>query len=290
MALFGKKKMDDSFPPAPVQQEEMVQTDDTVRTKLHFSEEWDLTTKEKYVYQFYHRRLPQLKEGQLSITGIKFLEENGELIVEAFIRNTVPQALNLHEVDLIVFDENNQPTAKNRFSLDLLGEIPPFSCTPWRFVFLAEDRLSDAAVSEKWKILFELKNRPEENLDLDPAWEDRLTEDKKTQLEGMLERLPKVGPKEVNIVGVELKFLDNQSLEAVVLIRNGTSQEVQIGQLPLTVEDAAGDIVCQGQFNLPPLKVKPNSAKPWAFVYPAELILKNDADFSSWRIFVKENK
>lgn len=225
----------------------------------------------------------------MSISGIKYLDRDGELVVEALIQNTVPKALNIQEVDLIVLDENNQPAAKKCFSFDQLGELPASSCTPWRFSFASIDRLSDAAASDQWKILFELKMKSkEEVLDLEPNWEERLIGEKKAHLESLLENLPKLGPKEVNICGVELTFLDNQALEAIVLIRNGTSQEIKISQLSLTIEDASGEIVCQGQFNLDSLTIRPKSAKPWAFVYPADMVLKHKPDLSNWRIFVKE--
>ena len=289
MAPFRNKMVDDRSIVESLDPEEKLHPDNTVETKLHFVDQWDMTSKDRYVYQYHHKKLPKLKEGQLSISGIKYLEIDGNLVVEAFIRNTVPKALNIQEADIIVLDENNQPAAKKRFSFDQLGELPPLTCTPWRFPFLAIDRLSDAAVSDQWKILFELKTKSkEEVLDLDPAWEERLTVEKKAHLESLLEKLPQLGPKEVNICGVELKFLDNQSLEATVLIRNGTSQELKITQLPLSVEDASGEIVCQGQFKLAPLTIKPKSAKPRAFVYPADLVLKDKPDLSKWRIFVKE--
>lgn len=291
MALFSKKKAVEHPVSGSSEREKKLPSDDTVETKLHFIDLWDMKSKDRYVYQYHHKKLPKLKENQLSISGVKFLEMDGQLVVEAFIRNTVPKALHMEDVDLIVFDENNQPAAKKRVSLDYLGELPPFSCTPLRFSFSAEERLSAAAVSNQWKILFELKTKSkEEALDLDPAWEERLTLEQKAYLEGLLKRLPKLGPKEVNIFGVELKPLADQSLQATVLIRNGTSQEVQIAQLPLTIEDASGEMVCHGQFNLAPLTIKPRSAKPWTFIYPAGLVLKHNPDLSKWRIFIKENK
>ena len=290
MALFEKKETDAAAKQNTSAQIEETEAADTVETTLHFPEQWDIPAKERYVYQFHHSRLPKLKANQLSISGYKFVEVNGNIEVEAFIRSTVDRPVQIEAVDLILFDETGQPAARKHDDWDELGELPPFSCTPWRFIFTQEDRLSDAAVNDKWQILFELKQKAEESLDLDPAWEERLTPEKKAHFENLLTKLPKLGPKEVNITGVELAFLENRSLEVIVLIRNGTEQEVQISQLPLTVEDATGEIVCQGQFTLPPLKVKPKGAKPWAFVYPAELIAKPDADFSKWKILVKQNK
>lgn len=288
MVIFSKKQDDDLEQATETHADEPA-ADDTVETKMHYPDYWDLTTKDRYVYQYYHRKLPKLKKGQLSITGIKFLEVDGEMVAEAFIRNTVPKAVKIQDVDLVVYDEKNQPAAKKRFSLDQLGELPPFSCTPCRFLFLAADRVSDVAVSDQWKILFEMKSGPkEETLDLDSSWEDKLTPENKAHFASVLKQLPPLGPKEVNLYGAEIKFLDQQSLEVIVFIRNGTSQNMRLGQLSLTVEDAAGELVCQGLFKLPPLTIKPRGAKPWAFVFPASLILKQEPDFSKWRIFVKQ--
>lgn len=295
MAIFSKKKDDNHSNLESVEQKDLDHpdepADDTVETKMYYPDYWDLTTKDRYVYQYYHRKLPKLKKGQISISGMKFLEVDGEMVVEAFIRNTVPKAVKIQAVDLVVYDENDQLAAKKRFSLDQLGELPPFSCTPCRFLFLAEDRVSEAAVSDKWKILFEMKtDSKEEVLDLDPSWEEKITQENKHHFETLLKNLPPLGPKEVNLYGAELNFLDNQSLQAIILIRNGTSQNMRLDQLPLTVEDADGDIVCQGLFKLPPLTVKPRAAKPWVFVFPPDLTLKKEADLSKWRIVVKQNQ
>lgn len=292
MSIFSKTKAK----PEEIEDQQAARTDrtedsDTVDTKLHYPPFWDISTKDRYILQFRHKRLAKLKQGQISITGLKFFEAgDGDIIVDAFIRNTVDQPVRIEAVDLVLYDEQNQLAAKGRFSLDELGELPPFTCTPWQFLFSAEDRVSDVIASDQWKIMFQLKTRSnKEVLDLDPDWEGRITAEQRTQLENMLTKLPPVGPKEVNISGVEIKFLENQSLQVVVLIRNGTAKNLQVSQLPLTVEDAAGDVVCQGQFQLSPLTVKSRGAKPWAFVYPANLILKKNPDLSRWKIFVKQN-
>ncbi|MDP4086637.1 MAG: accessory Sec system S-layer assembly protein [Bacillota bacterium] len=288
MAFFRKKKIDNHV---ESQEEIKNQEDDFVKTSLHFPEDWDVAPKEKYVFQYHHNKMAKLKNNQISIAAIKFLELDGEIVVEALIQNALPQPLKFQDVDLIIVDEENNPVAKKKFSLDHLGELPPATSTPFRFLFLNEDRLSNVSPADNWKILFQLKSpSTDETLDLEPGWEERLTPEKKAQLEGVLETLPKLGPEEVNIVGIDLKFHDNQSLEVIVLVRNGTSQHINLEQLPLSVEDTAGDLVCHGLFKLPPLQIKSNTAKPWAFVFPEDLILKKQPDFHNWRVFVKEGK
>lgn len=291
MALFRRKNIENHATEQTVEQQEITSfPDGAVETKLHFPENWEMATKERYIYQYHHRKLAKIKEGQLSIAGIGFYEVDGEIAVEALIQNAVPQPLRIQAVDLVLFDETNNLAARKRFSLDHLGELPPFTTTPWRFLFLAEDRLSDAPVSNQWKIQFELTTAANnEILDLDRGWEERLSSEKKLQLERLLAGLTQLGANEVNITGAEVKFLENDSMEVILLIRNGTSQELQLKKLPLVVEDAVGDIVCQGSFELPPLVVKPQRAKPWAFIFPASHVVKQDPDFSKWRVSVIQN-
>ncbi|MDP4085833.1 MAG: accessory Sec system S-layer assembly protein [Bacillota bacterium] len=289
MAMYQNKEVEeDSASSSQVVEikEDSKPEEEGVKTKLHFPTDWDILPKEKYIYQFHHQKLPKIHVGQASIYAIKFLEVNEEILVEAFIQNATEQALKFEEVDLVVVDEKGELAAKKTFSFELLEEFPPLSCTPWRFIFLKEDRVSVKTPSNEWKILFQVKT---ERLDLEKSWEESLTPEQKENFKRMLEKLPKMGKDEVNFTGIHVRFLENQSLEVMVFVRNGTSQGMQLEKLPLTLVDASGDVVCKGQFELPPLTVNPHTAKPWAFIFPLELIQKEQPDFSRWRIEVQNN-
>lgn len=291
MALFQKEEKEEVSSLEDKTSDESVQMEGaTVKTSLNIPEDWNVLPKERYIYQFHHQKLPKIKSGQVSIQGLKFLGVNGELVVEAFIQNALPKSLRFEKIDLIVVDENGEQMAKKGFSLDDLVEFPPLSSTPWRFLFLKEDILSEATPSDNWKILFEIRNSSrEEKLELEEAWENQLTVEQKEKLEDTLKGLPKLGADEVNFTGIGLRSFRNQSIEVTLLIRNGTSRAIQLEKLPLNLEDATGDLVCSGQFELPPLQMNPYTAKPWAFVFPESLIMKEQPDFSKWRIFVQQS-
>ena len=54
--------------------------------------------------------------------------------------------------------------------------------------------------------------------------------------------------------------------------------------------DANGKKVATGSFKTDPvLTVQPNSTKPWTFIFPAELVNAEDADFSRWTARVPQN-
>jgi accessory Sec system S-layer assembly protein len=291
MALFHKKEKENVSSPETMTSVESIQIEDgTVETSLHFPKDWDILPKERYIYQYHHQKLPKIKSGQVSIKGLKFLGLNGELVVEAFIQNALSKSLRFEKIDLLVVDEKEEPMAKKGFSFDDLVEFPPLSSTPWRFLFLKEDLISEATPSDNWKILFEVRNSSsEERLELEEAWENQLTSEQKEKLKETVKKLPKLGAEEVNFTGIGLRYLENQSLEVTVLLRNGTSRAIQLERLPLILEDANGDLVCKGQFELPPLQINPLTAKPWAFVFPMGLILKEQPDFSKWKILVQQD-
>lgn len=291
MALFRKNK--NSTETREVEKEtaaspETAAVDEkTVETNLIFHPEMYMSPQEKYVYRYHHLRLPKLKENQISISGFKLQEYDDSLFVIAFLRNTLEKAVTFESVDLLILNKENQPIAKQTFDMDDLIELPPMSCMPWRFLFSEESRLTEEVPSEgEWTIAFELKSKEQPHqLDLDVSWENQLAPNQKEHLEKIVANLPKLSQGEVNFMGIEVKFIQDHALAVTVLIRNGSTKNIQLEQIPLVVEDAQGDIVCQGGFKLEQFEVKANTSKPWTFIFPAQLVLKPEPDLSSWKVY-----
>ena len=86
-------------------------------------------------------------------------------------------------------------------------------------------------------------------------------------------------------MGIQAQIDENGSLHTTLLIRNGSEKNVKFEQLPLIVEDASGDSVAKGAFQFEELEVKANTSKPWTFIFPKELVLKEDMDLSKWKVY-----
>ncbi|WP_409302948.1 accessory Sec system S-layer assembly protein [Peribacillus sp. SCS-155] len=269
---------------------ETIREDGTPATSLFFHPDWEMSTAERYVYRYHHQNLAPLLPNQLSITGLELKELNGDLVVVAFLRNTLDRGIRFETVDLLLLDSEGTPFAKKQFEVDDIGEIPAFSCMPWRFLFFEEDRLGEA-LPEEWTIAFELKSNTakEHALDIDERWGSSLTPAQREHLETMVAGLPKLAAGEVNIMGIEASMKDDGSLAAVVLIRNGSEKSIKLEQIPLVVEDAEGDIVARGGFTLQDLEVKANTSKPWTFVFPAGLITKEAPQLEKWKVYPPGN-
>ncbi|UQD53430.1 accessory Sec system S-layer assembly protein [Bacillus methanolicus] len=293
VAFFKRKRKEENLEKEKIDRNlhlEKKTEDGLVKTTLSFHPDWELTNQEKYVYQYKHEQLPLLKPNQISITGIRLIEYNDGFVVVAFLRNTLPKAVRFEAVNLLLLDENGNAIAKKQFELDGLGELPSMACRPWRFLFSNEDKLTDTIPAEGWQIAFELKqSNPKHQLDLAESWEQQLSPLQKEQLEKLVTSLPALKQGEINFMGIEAKMTNEQNLAVTVLIRNGTDKNIQLEQIPLIVEDAAGDVVSKGGFTLNDFEVKANTSKPWTFIFPKELILKDNPDLSRWKVYPPSN-
>ncbi|MBO0997870.1 SLAP domain-containing protein [Bacillus sp. SD075] len=151
MNLFGKTDK------AASDVHELLDQDDAVHTALMFHKGWETSKQEEYVYRFHHQRLPALKPNQISISGIKLARVENDVIIVAFLRNSLEKAIMFDIVDLLLVDEDGKFLAKKAFDLTELGEIPALSSMPWRFLFEEGDMLAETIPDHGWKIAFEWK-------------------------------------------------------------------------------------------------------------------------------------
>ncbi|MGE7603933.1 accessory Sec system S-layer assembly protein [Peribacillus sp. NPDC097675] len=289
MGLFGKKDkvkiLEETINTASA--EEAISTEkDAVYTSLVFHEDWESSKQEEYVFKFHHEQLPSLKPNQISISGVKLTRVEDDVVILAFLRNTLERAVSFEVIDLLLLDDDGKVMARKTFDLSSMGEIPALSSVPWRFLFEEHDILDMAIPDEGWKIAFELKNQKiEHELDLAPLWKEQLPEAQQENLRKLVAGLPKLNEGEVNFMGLEAKFKDNEQLAVTVLIRNGSDKKIKIEKLPLVVEDGNGVQVCQGGFSLDDFEVKANTSKPWTFIFPGELVKMKNPDLSHWKVY-----
>ncbi|QHN50477.1 accessory Sec system S-layer assembly protein [Geobacillus stearothermophilus] len=254
-----------------------------VYTELSLHPSWNVPAEEQYVLRFLNNELPPLKPNQISLSGISLSKEIDGVVVSAFVRHSLPKPIQIGRVPLLLLREDGSVLARKEFDLRELGELPPKTSRPWRFIFGHDTLRTDDIPSEGWKLAFELK--PKHRLELDKSWEEALPETEKEALRRLVDELgpPKAG--EVNFFGLQAVVADGE-LRVTVLIRNGSDKTIYLEQLPLQVEDAAGEVVAKGGFKLDRLEVKANTTKPWTFIFPQSLIQKEEPDFSSWKLSI----
>ncbi|MBH0156811.1 accessory Sec system S-layer assembly protein [Fictibacillus sp. 5RED26] len=288
--LKRKKETDSSSKEFNNPLEETVIEEKAGKTELFVHPAVVVSPQEKYVFQYYHQLLPNLQPNQISINGYDLMVFNDSAIIEGFIRNTLPSKIRFEEVILLVMDSCDRILARKVFDFNMLGELPPSSSIPWKFLFEPEDfqvPLSEWNLSD-WKLAFELqKQRPtSETLELEASWEERLSADEKENLKKLISTLTPLKNEEVNLFGLKAEKAMENGIAVTLLIRNGTSKKIDLSQLPLQLTSADGISLASGVFQLEAFSVNPFCSKPWTFIFPESLVQHMPDDFSGWKVLV----
>jgi accessory Sec system S-layer assembly protein len=241
--------------------------------------------EKRYVYQFLNNELPPLKPNQLSLSAIELVKEEDGVNVTAFVRNSVPNSVSLQNVMLLLLNEERELLAKKLFTLEDLGELPACSSRPHTFFFETETLLVEEMPESGFQLLFDL-SKSVHRLDLEPMWEEQLSDSQKNELEQLVNSLPQLGENEVSFHTVNAGFQPEGSLAVTLLVRNGAKQSINLEHLPLELVNENNELIASGSFKLPPLTVQPNTSKPWTFIFPAELVRMKE--FTQWSVRIPQ--
>lgn len=258
---------------------------------LHESWERELNASAKYALSFAAQELPPMQPGTLALSGLALVPHEAGVEVTAFVRNGLDRPLRLDKMTLVILIGEDELFARQEFDLSELGEIPAHAARPWSFVFARENFLKVDILLKNWKIAFELAQKKmvlPQQLELEESWIRALGDEQKQSLIELAQRLPALKEGEVNIQSVQLRRSEDGALHAMLLIRNGSAQSLSFEKLPLALFDASGQQVAVGLFELGGLTVRASTSKPWMFIFPKESILREDADFSRWKVAVPQ--
>lgn len=264
-------------------------TEEEIQTKLYFYGGKPKQVEDQYYFQFLLNELQPLKRNQLSLAPIELKIEGETVHAQFFFRQSLAKEINMGITPLVLFGEDGKLVGRMDADLSELGTIPAESAMPWIVTFEKEHLVvpADQILKENWSIAFEQKLP--HRLDLDENWEKSLATANKDQLRKIVEDLTPPKKNEVNFMGLQQSLREDGSLTVTVLIRSGHEKDISISQLPLEVMDATKETVAKGAFTLPPLTVQANTSKPWTFIFPKEMVLKEQPDFTSWSVKVIEH-
>ena len=260
-----------------------------VTTKLYFHDGKPRQIEDQYYFQFLLNELEPLKRNQLSLAPLELKVGEDAVHAQFFFRQSLQKEITMGITPLVVLGLDGKVFGKIEADLSEMGPIPAESAMPWIVTFEKEHLLVpiEEVTKENWSIAFEQKLP--HRLDLEENWETSLASDKKEQLAKIVEGLNPPTKNEVNFTGLQQQFQEDGSLAVTLLIRSGHEKNIEIKQLPLEVLDTTKEVVAKGVFTLPPLTVKANTSKPWTFIFPKEMVLKEQPDFTTWSVKVIQN-
>lgn len=117
-----------------------------------FEKTWNDTLSEQQKQAFIQQyNIHQPINGGLSASPILFKQKrNGGLVATVFLQNNSDTAASVEAITVELLDENGDTAARETFSLSL--DIPPFTATPWSFVFSVDHVMATEAPTELWTV------------------------------------------------------------------------------------------------------------------------------------------
>jgi len=260
----------------------------TYKTEIDFSKDWDISPQDKYIFQYFHQQLKDLRENQLHVHGVKLYTVESGVVVTAIIRHSLPKILRLEQVVLIVKDKEGKELAKKQFDMELFGELEACTARPWNFLFEMEDLLvpyEELTNEMDFEMAFEYYEKVVKDFELylDENWSNGLTKDQKVYVNNLVTSLEPIKVNEVSVVGFNLIQTDD-AINIYVIIRNSFAQTLSIENLPIQLFDASGDMVCKLGFPIGEFEIASKQARPLSLSFSKEVFMKENPDFNSWRI------
>ncbi len=292
--LKNRFKNDQSFDEDAVDSEgftdvQQTPADTQIYPKLSVHPEWKVSDEDEYVFKYLNTQMQPLKPNQLSISGYDLSIINRKLIVDVFIRSSLPKSVRLKKSTILLLNNDHEKIAQKEVELKNAGTLPSNASRPWTIEFERKDFLKDVyelSFEDGWKVVFELtKPSNEHSLSLDYIWREKMTFDDIEKLEKYVASLPLPTKDELTFHGLHATFSQTGELHATILIRNGSDKDYRLKYLPLRFEDASQQIVGERGFSLQDFVVKTNTSKPWTFIFPKPSLTDYEADLTEWQLY-----
>ncbi|MGM8212724.1 SLAP domain-containing protein [Virgibacillus sp. W0430] len=244
----------------------------------------DLTSKKmSNYYALHNNQSPKLKQNQLSLYGIEIIKQNDRTItIPALIRSTITKPVQLQSAPIVLLDKNGKVRAREIVNFSKLETLRPNTAQPWIFHFSTESTITNITCDKNsWLLAFEQKSK--HRLDIRDLNRANVSAESIDTFNKIVDQAPPLDQNELSFLGLTMKR-EAGGLKTTLLLRNGTSSDLELKQAPLIVYDATGDRVAKGTFTFSKLIIKANTSKPLTLIFPKSSIIKDRIDLTSWSV------
>lgn len=202
-----------------------------IQPALYFTEDMPIVKEDEYVFRYAVNQLPKLGPGQLAIHLFQVLQTD-PLHVIALFQNTLDQQFQLNDLVVLVLS-GDQLVARKTFTIEEVPVLLPMATLPLWLEFSEEERFVD----------FETLDAPLEIVFSNEHLSDLVIDDAFTLSEQRLIRQvafshPTPPTDGWSLLPVSI-FKREQTVEAIVLVRNPNEQSLELDSL--TFELVSGE-------------------------------------------------
>ncbi|EGQ26177.1 MULTISPECIES: SLAP domain-containing protein [Sporosarcina] len=118
-----------------------------------FEETWEDTLSDQQKQAFIHQYKTKkpVHKGFTASPILMKRKRDGGFVATVFLQNNRSSLLSIREVTATVLNEQEEVIAQDKFVLTL--DVPPYTATPWSFVFSPENVQSVDEPSDSWRLL-----------------------------------------------------------------------------------------------------------------------------------------
>lgn len=229
--------------------------------------------------------IPQIKRGEVNVSGVYAYKDGDELEVKFYIVNGLDQELNLEKVPFKIVTSSGEEIAYQVFNLKDMGNIPPCSARPWKIYFNKGNVFVDEIKHDDWKLVFDENIRAVTYVDVEVEnFPEDMTEKDKNAFNEFLKNIPKIEKGQFTINVFTMLQYKNGDILLTLVFRNGADKEVELQKLPLTLKDENEDTVFSAEYALDDFKVSPQKAKILSVIVKKDIIIKEEVDLSKAKL------
>jgi SLAP domain-containing protein len=254
-----------------------------VKTKLSLHTNVEGSTSD-YQKKYLKEELAQydlLEDGQLIFQPVYSFEEGDKTEVQIYVRNATRKTIQFNKLPVCLVSANGQVFGKQILNMTDLGAVPPYSARPYKIFLENKNIFNQELLKEQWSIDYEIDIEELGKYDvlLENLPKD-ISKDRYDELKSYLE----VVSGETSLTPYEVGFDKNGDIYAILIIKNGSMEPLDITKVPITIKDAAGKNVLSGVYDINNLTVSPLGARVYSFVFPQDSMILHDFDLSKWTL------
>ncbi|WP_139491143.1 SLAP domain-containing protein [Brevibacillus dissolubilis] len=227
--------------------------------------------------QFIHDQLPPVVRDEIGVIPFfNNVTEEGYLVL-AFLRNATNRDIFMEKLPLVLTTVDGEVVARKTFDMIRFGGLADMSSRPYDF-FFRWDEFTKVPEQEVLLLLsidrekHQQSKRAEELLEI----KNGLTEEEESLFKAEAAKAPTQGRVDLQVVG--LTNVEEGGIKVIVSLGNGLGSRVEITEVPIIVQDQAGNLVARVNYGLKNLWVEAGQTRLYGFYIPEDSIQRENVD------------
>lgn len=254
-----------------------------VKTKLSLHPNVEHSTSD-FQKKYLDEELDQyglLEDGQVIFQPVYTFEDGDKIEIQIYVRNATSQTVQFNKLPVCLVSINGQVFGKQILKMSDLGEVPPYSARPYKMFFENKNVFNRELLKNEWAIDYE--KELEELGRYDVIFENLPKDICKERYDELIAHL-EVVPGETSLTPYEVGLDKNGYIYALLIIKNGSKEPLDITKVPITIKDAVGKKVLSGIYDINNAIVSPLGARVYNFVFPQDSTSLEKFDLSTWTL------